>query len=342
MQLGRLAISLPLPFLTSRECVTLALQAEDEWGYDAILLAETAGPEAFALAGALAQATQRSTIGTAVVPVYNRTPAVLAMAASTLAQLSGDRFILGIGSSSHAIVQDWNGVPFERPLARVRETLAVLRQALAGERTDFVGQTLRSRGLRLGNLPARPVPIYLGALREKMLALAGELADGLCVNLFPVSALPKMLAAYRAGAARAGRDGSRDEVVCRFQIAVTDDVPKARNLARLAFSAYIAAPVYNKFFAWCGFEREAAAVAEAFARRDRAATGEAMSDELIDRIFILGSAERCRAQIAEFVAAGVTTPVLSPLVTDRRGIGAVFEAFAPKRLGRGRASLARL
>jgi probable F420-dependent oxidoreductase len=336
MELGRVAISLPLPFLTSRDCVALAQKAEDEWGYDAIWLAETAGPDAFALAGALAQATRRSTLGTAVVPVYSRTPAVLAMAASTLAQLSEGRFILGIGSSSHTIVEEWNGVAFDRPLTRVRETVAILRQALAGERTDFVGQTVRSRGLRLGSVPARPVAIYLGALREKMLALAGEVADGLCVNLFPVSALPKMLAAYRAGARRAGRDGARDEVVCRFQVAVTEDLPAARNLARLAFSAYIAAPVYNKFFAWCGFEREAQAVAEAFARRDRAATGAAMSDDLIDRVFILGSPERCRAQIAEFVAAGVTTPVLSPLAADRRGIAAVFEAFAPKRLGQVR------
>jgi probable F420-dependent oxidoreductase len=332
MELGRLAISLPLPFLTSRECVALAQKAEAEWGYRAIWLAETSGPDAFALAGALAQGTQAVTIGTAVVPVYNRTPALLAMAASALAQLSEGRFILGIGSSSHAIVQDWNGLPFERPLTRVRETVAILRQALSGERTDFIGQTVRSRGFRLGSLPPRPVPIYVGALREKMLALAGEVGDGLCVNLFPVSALPKMLAAYRAGAASKGRDASQDEVVCRFQVAVTDDLPAARNLARLAFSAYIAAPVYNKFFTWCGFEEEARAVAEAFARRDRAATGRAMSDDLIDRVFILGSAEHCRAQIAEFVAAGVTTPVLSPLATDRRGISAVFEAFAPKNL----------
>jgi len=338
MELGRLAISLPLPFLNAHDCVALAQKAEEEWGYDAIWLAETAGPEAFSLAGAIAQATRRSTVGTAVVPVYTRTPAVLAMAASTLAQLSADRFILGIGSSSHAIVEDWNGVAFDRPLARVRETVAAVRQALSGERTDFVGETVRSRGLRLGSLPARPVPIYIGALREKMLALAGEVGDGLCVNLFPVSALPKMLAAYQAGARTAGRDGSKDEVVCRFQVAVTDDSATARNLARLAFSAYIAAPVYNKFFAWCGFEKEAHAVAQAFARRDRAATAAAMSDELVDRVFVLGSAEHCRRQIAQFVAAGVTTPVLSPLAADRRGVLAVFEAFAPKNLGRSRSA----
>jgi len=335
VNLGRLAISLPAPGLSARECVELARRAESEWGYTAVWLAETAGPDAFALAAAIAGATSRMTIGTGVVPVYNRTPAALAMAAGTVAQLSDDRFVLGVGSSSHAIVQEWNGVPFVKPLTRVRETVAVLRQALAGQRTDFAGETLRSRGFRLGSVPAKPVPIYVGALRERMLALAGEVGDGLVVNLFPTSALPRMLAAHRAGGARAGRDVARHEVVCRFQVAVTGDVAAARNVVRLAFGPYVAQSVYNAFFAWCGFEAEARAVADAFARGDRAGVAAAMSDDLVDRVTILGPAERCREQVAEFVAAGVTTPVISPLAAGRRAVEATFEAFAPARLGHG-------
>lgn len=331
MNLGRLAISLPAPGLDARACVEVAQKAEREWGYDAIWLAETNGPDSFALGGALATATERSTIGTAIVPVYNRTPAVLAMSAATVQQLSGGRFVLGLGSSSHAIVGDWNGVPFERPLAHVRESVAILRQALAGEKTAFAGEAFRSKGFRLGNVPKQPVPIYLAALREKMLRLAGSIGDGLIVNLFPSSALPQILAAYRAGGAEAGRDVSRHEVVCRFQVLVTDDLAMARNVVRMAFGGYMSAAVYNKFLAWCGFEDEMRAVAAAFARKDRAGVGAAMSDDLVDRITILGPAERCREQIAEFVAAGVTTPVLSPLAIDRRGVEAVFEAFAPAR-----------
>jgi probable F420-dependent oxidoreductase len=253
------------------------------------------------------------------------------MSASTLAQLSNDRFVLGLGSSSHAIVEDWNGIPFELPLTRVRETVTVLRQALAGQKTAFQGKTLRSKGFRLGNVPARPVPIHLAGLRAKMLALAGEIGDGVIVNLFPVTALPRMLAAVREGAARAGRDASALEVVCRFQVAVTDDVPAARNLVRFAFASYFAQPVYNAFLRWCGFEAEAAAVARAFAAGDRAGSAAALSDSMIDRIAILGSEERCREQIAEFVAAGVSTPVISPLTTDARQIEATFAAFAPGR-----------
>jgi probable F420-dependent oxidoreductase len=331
MNLGRLAVSLPVPFLDSRRCVEIARRAENEWGYPAIWLAETSGPDSFALGGAIAAATSRVTLGTAIVPVYNRTPAVLAMSAATLADLSQGRFVLGLGSSSHAIIEDWNGVPFELPLTRVRETVTVLRQALAGGKTAFQGKTLRSRGFRLGNPPAHPVPIYLAALRERMLALAGEIGDGVIVNLFPVTAVPQMLAALRSGGARAGRDASGFEVVCRFQVAITDDVPAARGLVRLAFAGYFAQPVYNNYLRWCGFEAEAEALTRAFARGDRAASAAALTDALIDRIAILGSAERCREQIAEFVAAGVTTPVISPLATEARAIEKVFEAFAPAR-----------
>jgi len=334
VDLGRLAITLPLPFLSPRACVALARSAEREWGFDAIWLAETNGPDSASLAGAIAMATERATLGTAIVPVYNRSPAVLAMTAATLAGLLEGRFVLGLGSSSHAIVEGWNGIPFERPLTRVRETVAILRQALAGGKTDFAGATVRSRGLRLGWTPERPVPIYLAALRERMLELAGEIGDGLIVNLFPLTALPRILAAYRRGAALGSRDASRDEIVCRFQVAVTDDVAAARNLIRFGFAGYVAQPVYNAYFRWCGFEAEAEAVAKAFAAGDRAASAAAMSDAMIDRIAILGSAERCREQIAEFVAAGVTTPVIAPVATDAAGMRAVFEAFAPARLGR--------
>jgi probable F420-dependent oxidoreductase len=329
----RLAVSLPAPFVSVRDCVELGRRAEREWGYPAIWLAETNGPDSFSLAGALAMATERVTLGTAIVPVYNRSPAVLAMSAGTLAELSGDRFVLGLGSSSHAIVEGWNGIPFERPLAHVRECVELVRQALVEPRTDYRGSVFRSRGLRLGARTAKPVPLYVAALREKMLRLAGAVGDGLIVNLFPLAALPRILAAWRAGAAEAGREIAGQEVVCRFQVCVTDDVPRARALVRAAFGGYVATPVYNRFFAWCGFEDVARDVAEAFDRGDRAGVAAAMTDAFVDGIAILGSAEACREQVAAFVAAGVTTPVIAPLAVDRESVLRVFEAFAPARHG---------
>jgi probable F420-dependent oxidoreductase len=331
MNLGKLAITLPAPFLSASQCVDLARKAEDEWGYEAIWLAETGGAESFALAGALAQATRKVEIGTAIVPTYNRTPAVLASAAGTVAQLSNDRFILGLGTSSHAIIEQWNGVPFEQPLARVRDTVGILRQALSGDRTDYDGETLRSHGFRLGALPGKPMRIYLAGLREKMLELAGEIGEGLIINFMPADAMPKILGAYRTGAERAGRDGSGDEVVARFQVGITDDVESARKLVRAAFGGYVATPVYNRFFEWVGFGDVAKGVKQAFAAKDRAGSAAAMTDDFIDRVTILGTAEECREKLAGFVAAGVTTPILSPLAASPQAAEEVFSALSPSR-----------
>ncbi|MCP3986059.1 MAG: LLM class flavin-dependent oxidoreductase [bacterium] len=329
--LGKLAFT--LPFGDARTSVELAQRAEQDWGYEAIWMAETAGPDSFTLAGAILQATSTLTLGTAIVPVYNRTPAVLAMSAGTLGQLAPGRFRLGLGSSSHAIIGDWNGVPFEAPVSTVRDSVAIIRQALAGEKTSYDGKRLRSKGLRLGCVPPEPVPIYLAGLREKMLNLAGEVSEGLIINFQPVEAMEQILSAYRAGATAAGRDATGDEIVSRFQLAITDDVPAARNIVRAGFGGYLAQPVYNKFIAWCGFEDEARAIRDGFAKRDREAVGKAIHDELIDRIVILGSVDECREKLAGFVAAGVTTPVLAPLAARKEDALRMLEAFAPGRSG---------
>jgi alkanesulfonate monooxygenase SsuD/methylene tetrahydromethanopterin reductase-like flavin-dependent oxidoreductase (luciferase family) len=118
-------------------------------------------------------------------------------------------------------------------------------------------------------------------------------------------------------------------VVCRFQVCVTDDKEKARAIVRMAFGGYLSAPVYNKFLAWCGYEEEAKAIAAGFAAKDRAAVASAMHDDLVDSIAILGTADECREQLAAFVAAGVTTPVLAPLATSAEAAERVFETFAP-------------
>ncbi|GIW42040.1 MAG: LLM class F420-dependent oxidoreductase [Candidatus Binatia bacterium] len=326
MDLGKVAMSMPIA-ASVPECLEWTRRAE-EMGYESVWIAETGGPDPFVLAGRIAEHTSRARIGTAVSPVYFRTPATIAAAAGTVAQLAPGRFVLGLGSSSHAMVENWHGLPFEKPVTRVRETVEVVRRMLAGEKVEFEGKTIRTRGFRLMVPPPSPVPIYVGALRPPMLELAGEIADGVVVNLFPVEALPRMLESVAAGARRAGRDASTLEVVCRHQVLVTDDKDAAREMFRAALAGYFATPVYNRFAAWYGFEEEAALVAEGFRKRDRALTRRGMSDRFVDSIGIFGTADECRARVAEYAAAGVTTAVISPLAVDPAAIGRTFEAFA--------------
>ncbi|MGH7895707.1 MAG: LLM class flavin-dependent oxidoreductase [Candidatus Binatia bacterium] len=324
----RLAASLPVP-PNLPMCQRVARRVE-ELGYDSVWIADTgAGPDAFVVATAVADVTKRLRIGTAVVPVYTRTPSVFAAAAGSVAQLAPGRFVLGIGASSETIVGAWGGVPFEKPLTHMREAVTIIRQMLAGDRVTFEGRRLRTRGFRLVSPPPSPVPIYVAALMPPMLELAGELADGVILNMMPVDAVPRMLGHVRRGAERAGRDPKTIEVVARFQVLVTDDPTSARTAVRQMLGPYFATSVYNRFAAWCGFEAEAGEILAAWRAKDRARNLAAVTDEMVDRIAIIGSTDECRRRLRAFHDAGVTTPMVHPFLFDERAIWAALEGLAP-------------
>jgi len=324
----RPAASLPVPPDLAM-CRRVAERVES-LGYDSVWIADTgAGPDAFVVGAAVATCTKTLRIGTAVVPVYTRTPSVMAAGAGSLAQLAPGRVVLGIGASSETIVDTWGGVPYERPLARMRETVTLLRQMLAGERVTFAGRTLRTKGFRLVSPPPRPVPIYLAALMPPMLELAGEIADGVILNFMPVDAVPRMLEFVRRGATRAGRDPSQLEIVSRFQTIVTDDVASARSAIRHMMGPYFATSVYNRFVAWCGFPDEAAEILAGWQAKDRARNLAGVTDAMIDRLAIIGPAAHCRERLEAFGRAGVTTPMVHPFLFDEASIWSAFEALAP-------------
>jgi probable F420-dependent oxidoreductase len=306
-----------LPVGSARESIELARLAHER-GYEEIWMAEVASGDAYALAAATAVAVPGMRIGTAVVPAQTRTPLVHAMAALTLSQLTSGNFILGIGMSSPNIVQDWAGQPYDRPLTRMREHIEVLRSTLAGERVDYPGKTLQVKRLKLGGRPTGSVPIYLGALNEQMLRLAGELCDGVCLNMVPERALPQILGAVRAGAEAAGRDPAELEVVSRLHVAMVEDESAGRTLIRNTFGAYAATPGYNRCFEWLGFTREARQIRQAFAKGDRAGVAAAVSDELCEAMAVIGDAKRIRARVRAYAEQGVDVCVINPLADPNR------------------------
>ncbi len=321
----RTAITLPGACASVADTLALARRAESA-GYDDLWLADAGGMDALTLAALLAQNTSRVRIGIAVVPAYTRTPAVLASTAATIAQLAPGRFVLGLGTSSHAIIEGWHGLRFEQPLARMRETVPLLRSMLAGEKTRFDGETLRSHGYRQQPV-GTPVPIYLAALRPRMLELAAAVADGVILNLFPQSALPRIVEHVARGALAAGKDPAEVEIVCRHQVAVTDDPQAARRLFRLLFASYYATPVYNQYLAWAGHEHAAREIREGWAAGDRERTARAIGDELIDEIAIIGTREQCQQRVLELAAGGIHTHVVSCLGFDEALLEATYRAF---------------
>lgn len=326
----RIGLTLPLVLQTAAESVELAKEAHAR-GVREVWLAEVGANDSYALAGALSQAMPATRFGTAVVPAQTRAPMVHAMAAATLSQLTGGRFVLGLGISSENIVRDWAGLAFDRPVRRMREHVEVLRRALDGERVDFDGDTLSVHRFRLQTRPEGRVPIYLAALNPGMLHLAGAVADGVILNMVPEAALAQVLGAVREGAERAGRDPGAIEVVSRIHVHVTDDPETDVNLVRSAFGAYAATQGYNRLFRWIGFEDEATAIAEAFARGDREAVAAAMTQRLCDAMAVVGDTESVRARLRAYADAGVDVVVLNPIWPDpqrqRRTLDALWDCL---------------
>ena len=319
----RTAVTLPHP--DGVEATLSHAVWREEQGFDDLWFADT-GIDAMTLATAVAERTSKVRIGIAIVPVFTRTPAVLASTTHVLNKVSQGRFILGLGASSHTMMKGWNGQVFEKPLTRVKETAILVRSILAGEKSDFQGETVRSKGYRQFPLEPGSQPIYLAGLRPKMLEMAAEIGDGVILNLFPMDVLPKMMEHIAIGAERAGKTREDREVVCRHQVIVTDDKEKARDLFRVNFAPYYATPVYNKFLAWAGYEETAETIREGWAQKDRTKTTGAFSDELIDQIIIIGSKEECQERIRAYAEGGIHTHIITCMSPE--DWQATFEAFS--------------
>lgn len=325
-----ISLSLTTPGLDVPALASMAARAEG-LGYRRTWLSEVAGPEAFVLATAVAGATERMQVGVAVVPAYNRTPMVLAMAAGSVSQaLKGRRFRLGIGSSSETIVSQWNGIDFDRPLRRVRETVEAVRSGL-GERGEYQGEMVSMRSFRNASPPAGPVDLYVAALGPRMLRLAGRIGDGVCLNMMPPRIAAKQLELVRSGIVDCGGDPADFGVMARLQVAVTDDPPTIRRLARdVMLGGYLAQPVYNAFLAWMGYEEEAAAIAAGWASRDRQAVTRAIHDRLVDDLIAIGTVGEVIARLDEYRDAGITDAAISVLASDRATVEATLAALAPR------------
>ncbi len=308
---SRWGLTLPLPGVSLADQRQFVEQAEAA-GYTDLWTGETAGPDGFTPLTLSAAYTERMRLGTGIVGVFQRGPALLAQEAAALADASRGRFVLGIGSSSDRIVEGWNGIPFEKPLSKVRETLDFLDAALAGERT--------STGFKLESPPAEPVPVVLAVLRGKMLELAVERASGAFTNFLPLAGLPQVTAQLEG--APAGF-----ELLCRF-FCIPGERDQVEPLARFMFSSYITVPVYANFYRWLGYGDRIEPMVAAWEAGDRKAAAEAAPWDLIEDMFIFGSPEQMKERLAAFVAGGVTLPILTMIVPPEQ-LGETISALAP-------------
>jgi probable F420-dependent oxidoreductase len=306
----RLALTVPFSGVPLTELPALVRRAEAA-GYESVWSQEATELDGFTPLTIAALNTERMRLVTGIVSVYTRGPALLAQSATALAELSGGRFVLGLGASSNVIVEQWNGIPFERPLVRVRETVDYLRRAFAGERVDG--------GFKLNRAPTQPIPIVLAALRDRMLRLAAERADGAFTNFLPQSGVPKVVEAFGS---------PQKELACRFfSMAGEDD--EVLMTGKRILVGYATVPVYTEFFRWLGWGEQIDPVVDAWNAGDRRRALELAPEQLVREIFLLGPIEAQRERLAAFAEAGITTAALT-LIWPPDRMSEAIDALAPR------------
>ena len=299
--------------MTSRYGITIpfdgvSLLEHREWytrlvdlGYTDVWSAEVDGVDGFTPLALAAAWEPRLNLGLAVAPTFTRGPGLLAMTIAALAEVAGERLIVGLGASSQPVVERWNGIAYERPFARTRDVLRFVNRALAGEKIDEAFDTFTIRGFKLSRPVSQRPTILLGALRPTMLKLAGAEADGAILN---------WLAAEDVAQCRA-EVGPDKIIAARLFVVPTADADLARTVGRRMISSYLTVNAYAEFHRWLGRTEQLGPMWEAWAGGDRKLANAAIPDEVVDALIIHGSYDACRDHVARYVEAGVAVPTIA-------------------------------
>jgi probable F420-dependent oxidoreductase len=270
-------------------------------GYTDAWSAELNGVDAFTPLTLASQWAPQLRLGTAIVGVYGRAPVTLAVQAGTMADLAPGKFVMGIGTSSKVAVEQWNGIPFDKPYQRSRDMLLFLREALAGGKVTHQYETFSVDGFRLDPAPKVPPALALAALRPGMVKLAAAEAGIAITNWLAPADVPKVREV-------AGPDC---ELVARIFVCPTADTDTARFIGKRMIAAYLTVPVYAAFHQWLGRGEIIEPMLTAWNSGDRKGAVAAIPDSLVDELVIHGPAEECRERVAEYHATGLDTPVIA-------------------------------
>jgi probable F420-dependent oxidoreductase len=314
----RWGITLPLhglPLADQRELIS----ALPVLGYTDAWSAELNGIDAFSPLVLASQWAPALRLGTAIAGIYSRAPVALAVSAGTLGALAPGRFVMGIGTSSQVAVEQWNGIPFEKPYQRSRDMLQFLRAALSGEKVSHKYETFSVHGFRLDPAPAVPPTLALAALRPGMVKLAAREADAAITNWLSPDDVPQVREV-------AGPDC---ELIARVFVCPTTDIDIARTIGRRVLAAYLTVPVYAAFHEWLGRGELLAPMQAAWAKGDRSGALAAIPDEVVDDLVVHGSLEACRERVAQYQETGLDTPVIGLLPAPGVEVTEAVRKLAP-------------
>ena len=273
-------------------------------GYTDLWSSEADGTDGFTPLILASQWAPTLRLGIAIIPAYTRGPALMAQHIASICEAAPGRFVMGIGSSSNVIVENWNGIPFEEPYKRTRDVARFLRKALTGEKVSEKYDGFEVNGFTLRRVPQEQPPILIAALRPGMLRLAGREGDGAIINWLSAEDVATVKPYVEEG-------GAQKEIVARIFCCPNPDAEVVRGEAKRAIAAYLNVPVYADFHRWLGRSEDLEGMWNYWAAGDRKAALDAIPDRVVDQLIVHGTPEQCREHIDRYHAMGVTTSAIS-------------------------------
>ena len=327
MRFQRIAYN-PGSLLSIHEVLSFAKLADKIKSIDSLWIPESWGREAFASLGAVSQVTRNVKLGTAIINIYSRTPATIAMAATTLDMLSGNRTIIGLGASTPTIVEKLHGIKFGKPIGRMREYIECIRAMLKGDKVNYNGTYVRVNDFKLLYKPQREsIPIFLGCVNSKMISLASDVADGALLYLRPLEELRDTVLRIKSSL----RDNKSFEIACVFICAVSTTEPeKARARAAKTLAFYIAVgKYYRNFLSENGFRNETEQIASEYWRNGLETASRSVSERMLNSLTICGTPDECNKSLAKFMSAGITLPIIqiNPIGNAESSIREMLRTF---------------
>ena len=297
-------IACSLGSLLSVEQVIECTKMISETNIDSIWIPETWGMENFSMLGAVSSETKSQKIGSSIINIYSRSPSTISMGAATTDILSNGRLILGLGTSSVPIVEDFHGNEFETPVQRMREYVEIIRLSLSKKQINYSGKIFNLKNFTLLIEPKRQsIPIYLAAINQRMVNLAWELGDGVIFYLRPLDEMKKTISKMQTE--------RKIDVACQIITCISNNSEEAIQRAKKTLAFYISVgKVYREFLAKNGFENETNNIFEEFKKSGFKSNHELITDSMLNSLCISGSPEEVKVQLEKFRDTGINLPII--------------------------------
>ena len=310
-------IACSLGSLLSVEEVLQCAQLVAKTKIDSIWIPETWGMENFSMLGAVANNTETQKIGSSIINIYSRSPSTIAMGSVTTDTLSNGRLILGLGTSSVPIVEDFHGEKFENPVQRMREYVEIIRLSLTKKQINYSGKIFDLKNFTLLIEPKRQsIPIYLAAINQKMVNLCWEIADGVIFYLRPIEEMKKTISKMQSQ--------KKIDVACQIITCISNDSEEAIQRAKKTVAFYVSVgKIYREFLAKNGFNNETNNIFEEFKKSGFKSNHELVTDSMLNSLCISGSPEEAKIQLEKFRNTGIDLPII-----QFNPIGNTIESFS--------------